>query len=68
MSRNLTPGQRVRVTGANAMPSYRRGDTGTVKDGPWPLAAGGHYYVVQMDNDFGGGPVVFMSDEIEPAE
>lgn len=68
MNGKLKPGMRVRVTTANAMPGFRPGDTGTLKEGPYPSAIGGHYYVVQMDNDVGGGPAIFMAEEIEPAE
>jgi hypothetical protein len=66
MSRKLKPGDRVRVTSANALPGYRPGDTGTVKDGPWPGVVC-DYYAVQMDNK-GDDPVVFLAGEIEPVD
>ena len=68
MSRQLNLGDRVRVTSANTMPGYQPGDAGTVKDGPHPAANGGHYYIVHMDNDVGGSPIVFMTEEIEVAD
>ena len=63
----MKPGDRVRLTTANTMPGYGPGDEGTIKQGPHPAPAGGHYYVVQMDHDAGSGPVIFLSEEIEPA-
>ena len=51
MSRELKPGQRVRVTVRNRMAGYQPGDKGTVMrevaDGP----SGTRYYVVAMDKD-----------------
>jgi hypothetical protein len=54
------------VTGVKNVSGYRPGDTGTVKEGPHPAAAGGHYYIVQMDKR-GEESIIFMDDEIEPA-
>jgi hypothetical protein len=58
----------MRLTTANTMPSVKLGDEGTITQGPYPAPGGGHYYVVQMDNDAGSGPAIFMSEEIEPAD
>lgn len=58
----------MRVTRANAMPSYEPGDTGTIKEGPYPAPHGGDYYIVQMDHDAGSGPTIFMAEEIELAD
>jgi hypothetical protein len=66
MSRELKPGQRVRVTVRNRMSGYQPGDKGSVPrevaDGP----SGTHYYVVAMDKDDPTkSGVVFSDDEIE---
>jgi hypothetical protein len=66
MNHELKAGDRVRVTGVKNVSGYRPGDTGTVKEGPHPAAAGGHYYIVQMDKR-GEESIIFMDDEIEPA-
>jgi hypothetical protein len=68
MSRELKPGERVRVTSANAMPDYQRGDSGTVLQGPFPSAMGGQYYIVQMDKDPANLQVTFLMEEIEVAD
>lgn len=68
MSRNLKPGQRVRVSRANTLPSYQPGDSGTIKEGPYPAPHGGHYYIVQMGQDTGIGPAIFLAEEIEGAD
>jgi hypothetical protein len=68
MSNNLKPGERVRVTCSNTLPIYLLGTTGTVKQGPYPAPHGGHYYIVQMDNDTGGGPAIYMAEELEIAD
>jgi hypothetical protein len=67
MSRKLSRGDRVRLTTANSMLGFKPGEEGTIKQGPYPALAGGHYYIVQMDNDAGGGPTIFLEEEIELA-
>ncbi len=66
MSHELKSGDRIRVTGIKNVPGFRPGDTGTVKDGPHPMTAGGHYYIVQMDKK-GEESILFRAEEIEPA-
>ena len=67
MSRELKPGDRVRVTSRSHTRGYQVGDKGTVLEGPsTQTGAGDPSYVVAMDKD---GPssttIVFTADEIE---
>jgi hypothetical protein len=66
MSRELNPGDRVRVTVANRRHGYQPGETGTVTHAPNVPVHEEPYYIVAMDKD---GPVstavVFTAGEIE---
>jgi hypothetical protein len=68
MSSHLKPGDRVRLTSDDTMSGFSPGDEGTIKQGPHPSPAGGHYYIVQMDNNIDSGPAIFMTDEFESAD
>ena len=67
MSRELKPGDRVRVTVRNRMPGYQPGDKGTVMRETEVGPSRQRYYTVAMDKDDPAkGGVVFRFDEIEP--
>ena len=51
MSRELKPGQRVRVTVRNRVARYQPGDTGTVLRSSVLATTGQRYYTVTMDID-----------------
>jgi hypothetical protein len=68
MSSHLKPGDRVRLTSADTMSGFSPGDEGTSKQGPHPAPVGGHYDIVQMDNDIDSGPAIVITDEFEPAD
>ena len=66
MSRELKPGDRVRVTVRNRMYGYHPGDKGTVLREAVAGPSGARYYVVAMDkDDTTKSGVVFTADEIE---
>jgi hypothetical protein len=66
MSKELRPGDRVRVTGANRMHSFSPGDKGTVLRGGMTGIDGRRYYVVSMRKAGATGTtVVFADEEIE---
>jgi hypothetical protein len=66
MSRELKPGQRVRVTVRNRVARYQPGDTGTVLRSSVSPATGERYYTVAMDiDDPAATGVVFAEHEIE---
>jgi hypothetical protein len=66
MTRELKPGQRVRVTVRNRLARYQPGETGTVLRSSVSPTTGERHYTVAMDLD---GPAtsgaVFAEDEIE---
>ena len=65
MSRQLKPGQRVRVTVRNRVTRYQPGDTGTVLRSS-VSATGERSYTVAMDlDDPAGSGAVFAEGEIE---
>jgi hypothetical protein len=67
MSRELKPGQRVRVTVRNRLAGYQPGDTGTVLWSSLSAASGVRYYTVAMDiDDPAARGAVFAEGEIEP--
>jgi hypothetical protein len=66
MSRELKPGQRVRVTVRNRVARYQPGDTGTVLRSSVLATTGQRYYTVAMDiDDPAASGAVFAEDEIE---
>jgi hypothetical protein len=67
MSRELKPGQRVRVTVRNRVARYQPGDTGTVLREVMLSMRGERSYTVAMDKDDPAkSEAVFRFDEIEP--
>jgi hypothetical protein len=66
MSRELKPGQRVRVTVRNRVARYQPGDTGTVLRSSVLATTGQRYFTVAMDiDDPTASGAVFSDDEIE---
>jgi hypothetical protein len=66
MSRELKPGDRVRVTVCNRMSGYQPGDKGTVLREAISGPSGARYFAVAMDKDDPTkSGVVFTADEIE---
>jgi hypothetical protein len=69
MSRELSKGQRVRVTDKNRIPGYDPGDRGTLAAAYSVSATGERHYVVAMDKDHPAhSGAVFAEDEIEPED
>ncbi len=68
MSHPPKSGDRVRITSANRMLEYQAGAVGTVLWGPILGTASAPYYVLLMDSHAGGGPAIFMAEEVEPVE
>jgi hypothetical protein len=69
MSRELSKGQRVRVTDKNRIPGYAPGDRGTVTAAYSVPASGERHYIVAMDKDHPAhSGAVFTEDEIEPED
>jgi hypothetical protein len=66
MSRQLQPGQRVRVTVRNRVARYQPGDTGTVLRSSVSPTTGERHYTVAMDlDDPAASGAVFAEGEIE---
>jgi hypothetical protein len=66
MSRQLKPGQRVRVTVRNRLARYQPGDTGTVLRSSVAVTGERHYTVAMDIDDPATGGAIFAEDEIEP--
>jgi hypothetical protein len=66
-TQELKPGDRVRVATDTHHPHIRRGDKGTVRSGPNPVASGGQSYVVALDKDPADSiGHVFIAEHLEP--
>ena len=66
MSRQLKPGQRVRVTVRSRAARYQPGDTGTVLRSSVSATTGERFYTVAMDmDDPAASGAVFAEGEIE---
>jgi hypothetical protein len=66
MSKELKPGDRVRVTSHRQVHGYQPGCTGIVRSGPTTDKGGKTYYGVAMDKDDAKDVTLFLADEIEP--
>ena len=66
MSRELKPGDRVRVTAANRVPGYRAGNRGTVLRAVAGEPGDARSYLVAVDTDASARTgTLFAEDEIE---
>jgi hypothetical protein len=66
MTRELKPGQRVRVTVRNRVAHYQPGDTGTVLRSSVSPTTGKRHYTVAMDmDDPAASGAIFAEGEIE---
>jgi hypothetical protein len=69
MSRELKPGQRVRVTVRNRIAGFQPGDTGMVLHAATRGAIGERFFLVAMDKgELDSTGVIFTEGEIEPEE